>query len=102
MSKEQNIKDMLGKISNDKKLLSEVSPTAVEVGQDLVFECYDCEEQFMSDAIVVRSANNISFAGVLGVKSYKKGNNTYYLHCPTCDKVHLFGFNLVNNKPSII
>lgn len=79
---------------SDTKKLSEVAPDMVEMYKSTIFECDECEKSFKTNEIIVKSADNIEFAGLLGVKAHKANNHTWYLHCPYCEEPHLFGFDL--------
>jgi hypothetical protein len=76
-------------------LLSDVIPDMVKVYKDTIFCCDDCNSSFRTSEIIVKSANNIQFSGLLNIKSHKHNNSTWYLHCPKCETVHLFGFDII-------
>lgn len=58
-------------------------------------QCDKCKETFKPTEVLMEIADNIQFAGIMGVNSVTKDNHTYYLVCPKCHETHLYGFDMV-------
>jgi hypothetical protein len=73
--------------------ITEINPIAVAQTEGKCV-CDECKSTFEPKDTLTQKANNISFQGLLGIKGFTKGKDTYYLFSPCCKHLHLFGFDM--------